>query len=70
MRKAILEEVDADQFPVEYGGSGTTPLYETKYEKDLLRYVESLNNPHPAPAASEAAAPVAVEEPPAAGSTA
>ena len=43
MRKAILEEVSPDQLPEQYGGTCRTPLYESRYERQLAQHVQRVN---------------------------
>ncbi len=42
--EALLQWVPAEQLPVQYGGTCTVPLGESKLEKDMAHYVSSLND--------------------------
>lgn len=42
--EALLQWVPAEQLPVQYGGACTVPLGESELEKDMSRYVASLNS--------------------------
>lgn len=39
----MLEEMDDEQIPAEYGGKNTTPLYESELEKQVLSFVQQIH---------------------------
>lgn len=42
MHQALLEMVEPECLPREYGGTATTPLHDTPYERRLQEHVQSV----------------------------
>ncbi|GAB4815034.1 hypothetical protein N2152v2_002080 [Parachlorella kessleri] len=61
MRKAILEEVAPDQLPEQYGGTCKTPLYESRYERQLAQHVQRVNGTAAPASGTPAAAAASME---------